>query len=345
MSKIVWKKPALLNEYQNGNYTVKIYADGTKIRENELDNLTPSFPESFDLKITNKCDNHCKFCHEMSNPDGTHGDLTMSFFDDIQSGTEIAIGGGNPLLHPQLSWFLEKMKLKGVICNLTVNEVDLYKKSDVIEYYIRNKFIHGIGVSPIIITEKLIKAVQSLGNNCVIHLINGIHTQSDFELLSNKGLKILILGFKNWGLGQSYLLNNLDDVTANQSWLNNNLNDLIKKFKVVSFDNLALKQLDVKSLMSESEWSKFYMGDDGDYTMYIDLVKSQYALNSTSPIRSAIGDKTIVEMFGDVKKIEDKNNIIEKQFIGFIKKLNDEVKVSQSDKSVELFGEYLRSNK
>ena len=303
MSKIVWKKPALLNEYQNGNYKVTIYSDGTKVRQNELDNLTPSFPESFDLKITNKCDNHCKFCHERSTPDGIHGNLTLPFFDGIHSGTEIAIGGGNPLLHPQLSWFLEKMKLKGVICNLTVNEMDLYKKSDVIEYYIRNKFIHGIGVSPIIISERFIQAIKPLGNNVVIHLINGIHTQSDFEMLQNKGLKILILGFKNWGLGQTYLLKNSDDVIANQSWVNNNLKDLTKKFKLISFDNLALKQLDVKSLMSEEEWVKFYMGDDGDYTMYIDLVKSQYALNSTSPNRSAIGDKTIFEMFSDVKKL------------------------------------------
>lgn len=299
--RIKFNEPTILSEYQNGNYKVTIYSDGTKVRQNELDNLTPEFPESFDLKITNKCNNNCAFCHERSTPDGIHGDLNLPFFDGIHSGTEIAIGGGNPLLHPQLSTFLSRMKLKGVICSMTVNETDLYKQEDVIQYHIKNKRIHGIGVSPNgHITSKLIKSCQSLGNNCVIHLINGIHNQSDFEMLQSNGLKILILGFKNWGNGQTYLLNNLDEITANQSWLDNNLKDLIKKFKVVSFDNLALTQLDVKSLMTESQRNEFYMGDDGGYTMYIDVVKSEFALNSTSPTRYAIGDKNIIQMFEEI---------------------------------------------
>ena len=45
----------LLGEYQNGNYTVKIYNDGTKIRETNDDVFVASFPECIDLKITNNC--------------------------------------------------------------------------------------------------------------------------------------------------------------------------------------------------------------------------------------------------------------------------------------------------
>ena len=52
----------VLGSYKNGNYNVKIFKDGTKIRFNNLDNLTPEKPESMDLKITNKCDMGCKFC-------------------------------------------------------------------------------------------------------------------------------------------------------------------------------------------------------------------------------------------------------------------------------------------
>ena len=45
----------LIGEYINGNYTVKIYEDGTKIRETKEDEFISSFPESIDLKITNRC--------------------------------------------------------------------------------------------------------------------------------------------------------------------------------------------------------------------------------------------------------------------------------------------------
>ena len=45
----------LLAKYKNGNYNVKIYDDGTKIRYNDLDNLTPEFAESNDVTITTVC--------------------------------------------------------------------------------------------------------------------------------------------------------------------------------------------------------------------------------------------------------------------------------------------------
>ena len=49
-----------IGEYQNGNYTVKIYEDGTKIRENDLDFFESEFPENIDIKITNRCNMGCK---------------------------------------------------------------------------------------------------------------------------------------------------------------------------------------------------------------------------------------------------------------------------------------------
>ena len=42
----------LLSEYINGNYKVKIYSDGTKVRYSNEDEFHPIFPESINLKIT-----------------------------------------------------------------------------------------------------------------------------------------------------------------------------------------------------------------------------------------------------------------------------------------------------
>ena len=61
--------------YQNGNYTVTIDTrNGTKIRENDLDFFEAAFPESMDIKITNRCNMNCPMCHEDSKCDGAHGD-------------------------------------------------------------------------------------------------------------------------------------------------------------------------------------------------------------------------------------------------------------------------------
>ena len=104
----------------NGNYRVSINTEtGTKVRANDLDNLTPEYPECLDVKITNQCDMCCPQCHEDSRPDGSHGDImNAKFIDSLHPWTELAIGGGNPLDHPDLVPFLEKCKEKklGFLC-------------------------------------------------------------------------------------------------------------------------------------------------------------------------------------------------------------------------------------
>ena len=111
----------LLTVYRNGNYTVKLYSDGTKVKTTKDDKFIADFPDSMDLKITDYCDMNCPMCHEKSSINGKHGNLNEEFLSTLKRGTELAIGGGNPLSHPDLIPFLTGMKEQGVICNLTVN--------------------------------------------------------------------------------------------------------------------------------------------------------------------------------------------------------------------------------
>jgi hypothetical protein len=84
-------------------------------------------------------------------------------------------------------------------------------------------------------------------------------------------------------------------------WLYRNLDEVVKHFKVVSFDNLAIRQLDVKRLMTDKEWEEFYMGDDGQFTMYVDAVNKEFASSSVSKTRFPIEDD-IASMFKKVHK-------------------------------------------
>ena len=101
----------LLANYKNGNYIVKIYSDGTKIRYTSKDEFEALFPESIDIKITNYCDSNCSMCHERSDTLGKHARIDHKFLTTLKRGTELAIGGGNPLSHPQLFEFLSLMKI------------------------------------------------------------------------------------------------------------------------------------------------------------------------------------------------------------------------------------------
>ena len=107
--------------YKNGNYNVRLFDDGTKIRFNKLDNLTPAFAESMDITITEKCDGKCPFCYLDCKETGKHADLNQPFFDSLHAGTELALNG-NDMTHPDLDNFLIRMHNKGVFCNITLNQ-------------------------------------------------------------------------------------------------------------------------------------------------------------------------------------------------------------------------------
>lgn len=296
----------LLARYKNGNYTVTIFDDGTKIRENDLDFLEADFPESMDCKITNKCPYGCRFCHEKSTPDGEHGDImNAEFIDKLRPGTEMAIGGGAVTGHPDLIPFLEKLKARGVIPSITVNQREYKDNFDLVNRLVKEKLIYGLGVSFTSFDDEFWDNAIKNNPNLVVHLIVGIHGGDVFDYFANKGVKILILGYKDFGRGHDLLEKASAIIQVQIDWLKNNLSSLMGKFKVISFDNLAIEQLAVKDVLTDEQWNKFYQGDDGTHTMYVDLVNKQFAKTSTSTKRYDLLDD-IDDMF-EVIKSENKS--------------------------------------
>lgn len=272
--------------YKNGNYIVKFNLDdGTKIRETEEDEFIPDHAENMDIKLTNMCEGvGCKWCHEGSTPNGKHGDiLNEKFIETLHPYQEAALGGGNILSHPDLIPFLHKLKERKVIANATVNQIHFEKNQDLIRKLVDEKLIYGLGISLVNPTEKFIELVKQYPN-AVIHVINGVLKPEDVKALENNNLKMLILGYKHLRRGNEYFDVAHERIEKNQKWLYDNLESMLDKFKVVSFDNLAIEQLNVKRLLSQEEWDEFYMGRDGSTTYYIDMVERKFAKSSTAPM-------------------------------------------------------------
>lgn len=273
----------LLGRYKNGNFVTTILSDGTKIRETKDDEFIPAFAENMDIKLTNKCDGGCAWCHEGSSINGKHGDiLNEKFIDTLHPYQEIAIGGGDATSHPDLIPFLQKLKEKKVISNMTVNQIHFEKKHELIKKLVDEKLIYGLGVSLVNPTKHFIELIKQYPN-AVIHVINGVLKPSDIKVLENNNLKMLILGYKHLRRGNEYFEEEQNDIETKQQWLYENLEDIIQKFQVVSFDNLAIEQLNVKRLLTQEEWDEFYMGDDGKVTYYVDMVERKFAQSSTAP--------------------------------------------------------------
>lgn len=295
--------------YKNGNYVTTLdLKTGTKIRENDLDFLRADFPESMDIKLCDRCNMGCPQCHENSTPDGALGDImSESFIDKLHPWTELALGGGNVLEHPDLVPFLEKCKRLHLVPSMTVNQVHFMSNLELMHDLVGRELIYGLGVSLVRPTNDFIDAIKQFPN-AVIHVINGIVTPLELEVLSGEGLKILILGYKRFRRGEAMYQEHGDEIEDTKSWLYDALPRIIGEnwFDVVSFDNLALKQLDAKRLLSQEEWDEFYMGDDGQdgemssASMYVDMVRREYARNSTCTERFPLEDD-IVTMFNKLR--------------------------------------------
>ena len=294
--------------YENGNYTVKFNLDdGTKIRENDLDNLTPAFAENCDVCLTKRCSQQCKFCYEGCTPDGEHSDImNQKWIHTLHPYTELAING-NDLDHPQLVEFLRHLKKSKVIANITVNQAQFMEHQDKINSWYREGLINGLGVSLINPTDSFITEITKYPN-AVIHTINGILNPEHISKLKDNNLKLLVLGYKDLKRGHDYLNSeHSTELMENMDWLKKNIKFLPRYFDVISFDNLAIKQLDVKDWLGKDKWEEFYMGDDGTSTFYIDAVSEKFAMNSVAPEdkRFDLLD-SVDEMFEVIRNVKSK---------------------------------------
>ena len=309
---------AVLAKYTNGNYRVLILDDGTKIRVNSGESFAPTRFESADIKITNQCLHNCPYCHEASSPTGAHADFARykSFLDSIHPYTELAIGGGNPLLHPEFDSFLEYCKERQFIPSITVNWRDLIQQRERIQKLTQEKLIYGVGVSMPAPNERLspedeevLKDALAELPTAICHLILGIHTLDYIQRLAQRfySPQVLLLGFKPIRRGLEYkqhrdkvIQNNIDEV---KFFFQDEYDYIIQELNLesVSFDNLALEQLELLELFRSKD-PEYYMGDEGQFTMFVDLVKGEYAVSSTSMERFPIGSLTADEIFEKVRR-------------------------------------------
>lgn len=299
----------IIGSYVNGNYHVTIYDDGTKVRETKDDEFIPKFPECIDMNITCRCDGRCQYCYINSSTDGSHCNFNeySKLLESIHPYTELAING-NDLSHPDLIPFLTKMKDQKVIVNMTVNQMHFERNFDFLTDLSNKGLIKGLGVSLSKPNDDFIEKIQSF-DNIVIHVINGVTLAKDIFTLRNKGIKLLILGFKKVGKGLKYYHYNSSNVNMIQEYLKDNLPFILSGFDIVSFDNLALEQLDLRHYLSKEEFDKIYMGDDGAFTFYVDLVKGIYSASSLNIGKSdetfmIKDDDTVDTLFSNIRGME-----------------------------------------
>lgn len=93
------------------------------------------WPELADISISNHCTKGCEFCYKDSTDNESFMSLqeyeyVLSSLQSEQWGNvfQVALGGGEPLEHPEFIEILNITKAKGIVANFTTNGIHIDKK-------------------------------------------------------------------------------------------------------------------------------------------------------------------------------------------------------------------------
>lgn len=275
----------LLHNYTNGNACISLYSCGTRILE-APDDLKLEYPLNIDIRLSQKCSFGmnpktnkaiCGFCHESATTDGACADLTALYKDVLSSlpaGVEIAVGVNH--FNPEVIELFQKCKEQGLVVNITVNQGHTRLNKEVLAMCINESLIKGLGIS---YRKGMLGVPTELLDyeNTVVHVIAGLNTLKEVQELAAVGVKkVLILGEKDFGFN----LGKVKITTQSHRDFYRGVYTLFGLFDVVSFDNLALEQLNVKRFILD--WSTMYQHE---YSFYINSVEKYYSPSSRSSER------------------------------------------------------------
>lgn len=176
-----------------------------------------SIPDVVDLKITNKCPFACAYCYQASTMEGVHAPKEHIFtvLDALGDwGTfELAIGGGEPTLHPDLKEIIAYAMSHGIVPNITTRNKKWLLNPKNAPWIV--DALGGVGFSvdkaeDIVSLAREIREVQSDLGQKVMHPYADEHEQYVLELSEM---------FERWGVNHDVLSHTRSVLDYNQQFL------------------------------------------------------------------------------------------------------------------------------
>jgi hypothetical protein len=306
---------------EKGNYwTIFDRGDGTKIRfsfdkpNTKREVTKASVPELVDLKITDHCPFGCDFCYQGSTHEGKHADAsllnTLAFILGRDMHVfEVAIGGGEPTLHPKFVEILSSFRHYGVVPNFTTKNLAWLRDPAVWPKVMENIGGFAYSVEKVEDVKKLATLLEL--NNidprmASVQYVMGVSSLYELEAIiraaAEARLRVTLLGYKITGRGASF------KPEPYKGWLKmvEKLRDKEHVYVNLGIDT-ALAQQSTKELADSKVHPKLYATQEGMFSMYIDAVESKLAASSYVPdvaMRRVkqIDHQTILDTFAGYKK-------------------------------------------
>lgn len=248
-----------------------------------------SAPELVDIKITDMCPHGCPYCYQDSGPNGAHAkeDLLFNMVDALSllNVFELAIGGGEPTLHPEFDRLLRYCRHKGIVANFSTRSLDWIRNDAR-----RGTIIENCGAFAVSIDNaEEMKDLSALARTCDIPsgkiglhvIVDNLYETQLKDILENahsNGFRVTLLGYKDKGRGLTFSPASKE---ARQGWWI----DLIKRMrdKSIYVDigvDTALARRHEEYLRKSGVPGIMYETNEGKFSCYMDAVKGRIGPSS-----------------------------------------------------------------
>lgn len=252
-------------------------------------------PELVDVKITDHCPFGCSYCYQDSTHDGKHGSedwiRRLAYALGEMRVFEVAIGGGEPTLHPKFVEILRAFRSQHVVPNFTTKNLawlrDAKKRDEIMAQ--AGAFAYSVETAKDV--EMLAEALKAAGvepdqdrasgGRATVQHVVGVAAEKEFRAILNAcsehGITLTLLGYKMVGRGPSF------GTKPSSRWLDIVAAVTKKKYLRVGIDT-ALADRHWNDLIRAGVPAYMMTRKEGQFSCYIDAVERKMHVSSYSGV-------------------------------------------------------------
>jgi hypothetical protein len=246
-------------------------------------------PELVDIKITDYCPFGCPFCYQGSTTAEVHADRykvsNIAYALAKMKVFEVAIGGGEPTLHPHFIEILDSFHHQNIVPNFTTKNLAWLKDDK-----IRPQILERCGAFAYSVhnREDVAKLNELLETNKLRNDWAYGHSKVSVQYVLESGgdlygvldeakknyIRVTLLGFKTTGFGKDFptvpenWIETVQKVQSENGWLNLGVDTAI----IQKYGPRIKEELKVREELMTAE--------EGKFSMYIDAVSQRMAPSS-----------------------------------------------------------------
>lgn len=258
----------------------------------------PKSPELVDLKINQYCPFGCKFCSQSSTSEGGFADLRLHGYKVARQLAdaqvfEVALGGGEPTLHPNLISFVKDLNLLNINVGITTRSLAWIRNLDPDTA----KMFSCIAFSCHSVDE-VVKVSQALNprvRNTVdlrLHVVVGSMPKEEIlailERAKSHRMDVLLLGYKPVGFGKDFEVHDMtglyNDVMEICS--PNDLRTYYSRWPRIAIDTQLAASWGPK--LKEAGLDVMFYESEGSRSAYWDLMAGELRPSSYAPAELSV---------------------------------------------------------